>query len=141
MDGLEHENRRLRARLSQETEERSQVATRHVQLERVIEDLSKEVGAKENMISERNPGKLRSEEATQAQVKWAQEFETQEMIIQELCEENIKLLGSNREYRSQKAQSMVQTRQNFYDTRQDFQRKDPPVDISAVQRISKSNSS
>jgi hypothetical protein len=60
------------------------------------------------------------------------------MIIGELCEENMKLLEKNKDYRSQKAVSLINTKGGFYDTQQEFRMGDPKIDIESLQKISKS---
>lgn len=67
----------------------------------------------------------------------AEEFRIQEMIIQEMSDENIRLLDQNKDYRSQKAYSLMHTKEGFFDTQKDFRNRDPRVDVSSLQKISK----
>jgi hypothetical protein len=78
------------------------------------------------------------EEGGISDIQLANELQTQEMIINQLSDENIRLLSQNKDYRSQQALSLLQTKTGFHDTQQEFRRGDPRVDVSSLQKISTS---
>ena len=66
----------------------------------------------------------------------AQEIQTQETLIEQLCDENMKLLEKNRQYRSKEVESFMQTKNTFFEMPREVLKDAPLVKTFDIQQIS-----